>query len=766
MLKQPIFFILLISLSFTSVSQCCDYTLVMQDSYGDGWNGAEIELFIDEESQGSFSAEDFGTNQVFSTCNDESISLVYSSGEYENENSYLLVAAGGVVVYSDGTAPQTGEIGPFITDCEQEPAPGSSPCTPLPLEVDDCIDVDNSTSIGSGFTPNCSEFDGSDLWFSMVVPESGALVIQTADNGGMNDTAIQLWYGNTCLALESGACDDDGGSGYFSFLIPSNLTPGETIYLQVWGYGGATGSFELCVSDPGIIELEESRLPLFLIDTNGEEIQDEPKIDASLQIIYNGVGELNSLTDDPTEYDGLIGIEIRGATSSGYPQKPYLFETRDALGENNNVSLIDMPAENDWNLISNFNDKVFMRNLLASHLFEQMGEYAPRMRLCEVLLNNSYQGIYAFSEKIKVDNGRVDIATLNVDENEGDDLTGGYILELNYHNEGNSWELNNSPLDHPDFDVHLVYRYPKPDVITVPQKDYIAAYVDSMETALYGPNFMDPDMGYRNYLDTKSFIDYFLINELSRNNDGFKKSRYFHKDKNSNGGLFKAGPIWDFDWGWKDLEACEEFNNQEGAGWAHLINNCPTDNYSPDWYIRLQQDSTYVNLRRCRWEEYKEDFLNETYINNYVDSIADLLQEAQARHFQKWPVLGISTGSPEFEPLPDSFQGEVDFFKSWIALRINWMNENLGGNCPEPVVGTSEIIQNESKIYPNPNTGDFNFLCETCVGKMIEVRNVLGQVVWSEQLNQPNTRISINGRTGLFSISSEGNHLGWVLLQD
>lgn len=745
-------------------SQCCDYTLMMQDSYGDGWNGATLEVFIDGVSQGVFAAEEFGTNQNFSTCNGESISLIYSSGEFENENSYLLVAAGGVVVHSDGPEPQTGEIGPFVTDCELEPAPGSSPCAPLPLTVDDCIDLDNSTSIGSGFSPNCSEYDGADLWFSLVVPESGALVIQTSDNGGMNDTGMQLWFGENCLDLEAGPCDDDGGSGYFSFLIPSNLMPGETIYLQIWGYGGATGSFELCISDPGIVEFTESQLPIFLIDTGGDEILDEPKIEASLQVIYNGAGEINNLNDDPTDYNGNIGIEIRGATSSGYPQKPYLFETRDALGENNNVSLIDMPEENDWNLISNYNDKVFMRNLLASHLFEKMGQYAPRVRLCEVFLNNNYQGIYAFSEKIKVDNGRVDIATLNEDENEGDDVTGGYILELNYHNEENSWELNNSPLDHPDFDVHLVYRYPKPEVITDPQKEYIASYIDSMETALYGTEFMDDVQGYRNYLDVESFIDYFFINELSRNNDGFKKSRYFHKDKNSNGGLLKAGPTWDFDWAWKDLDACEEFNNQEGTGWAHLINNCPTDNNTPDWYIRMQQDSTYVNLRRCRWEEYKEDFLNEAYINNYIDSVASLLEEAQARHFQKWPILGIATASPEIEPLPDSFQGEVDFFKNWISLRLNWLDQNLSGNCWTPVVSVPATTRNTLLIAPNPNSGEFRVQCSDCSGSQVSVTNTYGQEIWTGRMTSNEQLIHLNASPGLYSVSLNGVHNTWVAI--
>lgn len=55
------------------------------------------------------------------------------------------------------------------------------------------------------------------------------------------------------------------------------------------------------------------------------------------------------------------------------------------------------------------------------------------------------------------------------------------------------------------------------------QKAYIASYVDSLETALYSSNFTDTVIGYRHYLDVKSYIDYFLMNEVARNADGFKR---------------------------------------------------------------------------------------------------------------------------------------------------------------------------------------------------------------------------------------------------
>ena len=61
-------------------------------------------------------------------------------------------------------------------------------------------------------------------------------------------------------------------------------------------------------------------------------------------------------------------------------------------------------------IIANYNDKTFLRNVLAFDLFEKMGHYAPRTKLCEVVVNDIYNGIYVFTEKIKRDNGRVDIA--------------------------------------------------------------------------------------------------------------------------------------------------------------------------------------------------------------------------------------------------------------------------------------------------------------------------------------------------------------------
>ena len=168
-----------------------------------------------------------------------------------------------------------------------------------------------------------------------------------------------------------------------------------------------------------------------------------------------------------------------------------------------------MPAENDWVLLSNYNDLSLIRNALAYKLFGDMGNYSVRASLCEVVIDSSYKGIYLLGEKIKRDNNRVAISKLTATDTTGDDLTGGYILQQNYWKSSNSFQSNYSPIDHPGFDVHFVYEYPKPNVILPQQKTYIASYIDSLETALYSTDFTNTTTGYRRFLDVKSFIDYF-----------------------------------------------------------------------------------------------------------------------------------------------------------------------------------------------------------------------------------------------------------------
>jgi hypothetical protein len=689
-------------------SQDCSYTLSMHDTYGDGWNGGYLAVYINGGLLGHYYASNYGSTAAFQVSEGDALELFYTPGDYENENSYQLYDPAWNFLFGDGPNPQTGYVYSSTGNCDVIMLPGNHPCTAIQIDTG-CYMADNTGFPNSGLNPGCASFMGADIWFAMQAPPSGNVSLATG-NGGLTDTGLAVWTDTTCTNLHALGCDDDGGNDYYSFLSLYDLSPQQMLYIQVWGYSGATGSFELCVHDLGKVVLDSSELPIVMINTLGQTIVEYTKIDALMDIKYNGDGSITYVTDSSNVYSGNIGIEIRGATSAGYPQHPYGIETRTAEGENYNVPLLGMPAENDWFLLSNYNDRSLIRNTLAYNLFEEMGNYSTRTRLCEVLIDSAYKGIYVFCEKIKQDNDRVDIAKLTPADTSGDDLTGGYILEQNYWDANNSFLSNYHPIDHPDFDVHFVYYYPKPDTIAAPQKLYIASFVDSLETTLYSPGFADPVLGYRKYLDVKSFIDYFIVNELSRNNDGFKKSVYFYKDKNSNDARLKAGPVWDFDWAWKNMYGCSIFENLDGSGWAHHINDCPTDNYSCGWYVRLFQDSTFADELRCYYDSYRQTILDTTLIFAYIDSVRSLVQNAQARHFQKWPILGISGPAPEVGTVATTYNGELDTLKAWISLRLQWLDENIPGLCPNVSIGNDQPKPvSVLHYYPNPGSGDFRF---------------------------------------------------------
>ena len=488
-----------------------------------------------------------------------------------------------------------------------------------------------------------------------------------------------------------------------------------------------------------------TNLPLLVIQTNNQQIVNEPKITASLKIIYNG--NQNHKDDTPNVYNGQIGIEIRGKTSAGYPQKPYLFETRNSDGSNNNVSLLGMPEENDWCLLSFYNDKSFARNTLAFELFRQLGNYSIRSRLCELILNDEYQGIYLLTENVKRDKNRIDIATLKATDNDGEELTGGYIFKVDYSNWNDSWTSGFRPWENKNRSVNFVYHYPDWDEITTEQKNYIQNYVDDFEHELYNNDFESGANRYSEFIDVNSFIDYFLINETARNVDGYKKSCYFHKDKV---GKIVAGPVWDFDWAWKNINHCV-YANTTGYGWVYKINDCSPDIYSPSWMKRLFEDSLFTELTRCRYEKYRETVLRDENIHGMIDSIASLVSEAQTRHFQKYNILGRNVGAPEIDYQPQTYQGEVEKLKQWVSVRLEWLDSSIPGNCTNTKVHDSLAMKN-TQVFPNP-VQEHLYIKSNLLIKELKLYNLTGTLVFQYNGNNLDNGVNVSMlKPGIYSL--------------
>ena len=454
-----------------------------------------------------------------------------------------------------------------------------------------------------------------------------------------------------------------------------------------------------------------TNLPLILLTTDGNvavPMEELPTAGGTMQIINNGPVARNRLTDAVNDYNGRIQIGVRGESSAFYPQTPYAITTVTASGANNNVPVLGLPADNDWVLISLYNDRSFIRNLLAYKMSAEMGHYTSRSMLCEVMLNGNYEGVYLFGEKIKQGDNRVDIAKLKTTDTAGDDLTGGYIFRFDVP-EGGYWLSPYHPIDHPYLDVFPLFDYPSAANIRGVQSDYLQAYTDSFEAALYSSHFADTTTGYRKYSDPVTFIDYALVNEVARNIDGFKKSYYFYKDKDSHDPRIKNGPVWDFDWAFKNVTGEGIFGDTTGVGWAYKINDYyqTIDVNSPGWMVRLMQDCPFSQTFQDRYFSFRGSALKLAYLNSFIDSMTTVLEidSAAARHFAKWGTLGVPGPTPEVGVLPTTFAGEMANLKSWLATRISWLDSNMPActtPTPEAVAGAGNGETTVGAIYPVP----------------------------------------------------------------
>ena len=428
------------------------------------------------------------------------------------------------------------------------------------------------------------------------------------------------------------------------------------------------------VKNDNVEILPENKLPQVNINTNGAQIVDEPKIEAQMEIKEN----------DIMDFSGKIGIEIRGSSSQMFPKKQFGLETWDDANDGINVSLVGFPEEEDWILYAPYSDKALIRNVLIYDLSRDIGRYASRVKFVDVTINGTYNGVYVLMEKLKRDNNRIDINNLKPEEISGEDLTGGYILKIDKADGPNETTYtattaitSNYPPNNANLGQHIFFLYDTPDSedIVTEQREYITNYMHEFEDALAGENFTDPETGYAKYIDSASFIDFFLLNELSNNVDGFRLSTWLTKDKNEK---LNMGPIWDFNLAFGNANYC-------GGGdtnvWAYKFNSrCPGDFWEiPFWWGRLMQDPAFVAQLQDRWLQLRGGAFSNGSIMTKIDAYVETLTLAGAikENFEKWPVLGQYVWPNNF--VGNSHTDDINYLKEWVNNRPNWLDNAIMG---------------------------------------------------------------------------------------
>ncbi len=86
-----------------------DYTITLVDSYGDGWNGASIDVVIDGvETSYTLASGAAGTETFTVPEGTAEFTLAFSSGDWDSEVTYEIEAPTGELALSDGPSPTVG----------------------------------------------------------------------------------------------------------------------------------------------------------------------------------------------------------------------------------------------------------------------------------------------------------------------------------------------------------------------------------------------------------------------------------------------------------------------------------------------------------------------------------------------------------------------------------------------------------------------------------------------------------------------------------
>ena len=285
-------------------------------------------------------------------------------------------------------------------------------------------------------------------------------------------------------------------------------------------------------------------------------------------------------------------------------------------------------------------------------------------------------------EKIKRDENRVNITKLEVDS-----VDGGYILKIDKPT-SDGWDYCNTCYENSfsfrsNFDTsgniseesptHFIYHYPKPSDINNNQKSHISSIINEFESILSSDNFDDPETGYQSIIDIDSFIDFFIMNEITKNIDGYRLSTFINVDIDKK---IKMGPIWDFNLAFGNADYCDGANTQ---GWMYNFNSiCPGDVWQvPFWWRRLMESVYFKQRLKEKWQLYRSNNLSNLNIESQIDSYVEYLNtnNVVSENFYKWPILSKYVWPNYF--IGATHESEINYLKGWINQRLNWLDGQI-----------------------------------------------------------------------------------------
>lgn len=471
------------------------------------------------------------------------------------------------------------------------------------------------------------------------------------------------------LAVIEGANRHDFEDAVPIYLIPEAGTPGQMNYATVNCSRGfryvryVTPNDERC----NLAELafygtkgegddsqffQVTNLPTVVIRTDKatEVTSKEYEISSTVYVISDGGKKVH--------IGEKTGIRGRGNASWNFDQKPY------RLKFDKKAQLLDAPAKaKKWTLLSPYGDKSMMRNILAFEISRRVGaKYTPYCQPVDVIFNGEYRGCYQLCDQIDIREGRVDITEMKPEDNTGDALTGGYLIEIDaYASKEKCYFWSNKG-------IPVTIKSPDDEKITAQQKKYIEEYFNNVFNKVFSDHFIHEEWGYYPHFDIDSFLKHFIIGELSGNTDTYW-SVYMYKERGDQ--KLYTGPVWDFDIAFdNDKRTHNELNNPSGFLYSSGTASFAGGDNMQQFVTRIVRMDPVAKARlKEMWNDLRDSgVITPESLVQYVNDTEQYLDQSQKLNFTRWNNLNFNVNM-NYQHL-GSYPAEVDVVRKFINRRV------------------------------------------------------------------------------------------------
>lgn len=386
-------------------------------------------------------------------------------------------------------------------------------------------------------------------------------------------------------------------------------------------------------------------LPVVYIDTeHSRPIVDKvTKIPASFEI-DNYQGSRTDHVDN--QVFPAITIAGRGNVSWKHEKKPYKIKFE------HNTELLGMPANKSFALIPQQGYCDILAIMMERRAAEMLNlGWTPHGEPVELVLNDSYEGIYLLTEKVDIHPNRLNIykqPDLNTDS---ELISGGWLLEIDNYDDPSQIVIDECE------GKKIRFTYHNPDELSDMQVKWLTDEMTRVNAAIYSNDSTGQTWG--ELIDSDSAVKYFLTRELFHDYDGYNGSFYIYKDFGYDS-KWHFGPLWDPIFG------------KHKTDW--IMNEHP-ENADVHWIEPMFATALFREKAAEAWEEF-EPMLPELY--NYGLALSEEISDAMIANNKRWPKQEANAFT-EFTYV----HGGLMHNSSWIGNKLRELTDKPSDSLPD-----------------------------------------------------------------------------------